>query len=301
MTLVWSPFDAADLGELPSSLRLQQVRDVEPSLAEIERVEVFVPRYDPVPDLAQVLPAMASLRLLQTQTAGTEHIEPYVPTGVTLCNARGVHDAATAELAVTVILASLRGVPDFVRAQPHGRWLHEQRPALADRRVVVIGAGSIAGALRARLEPFECEVVLVGRTARDGVHGTDELPALLPDADVVVLLVPLSEETRHLVDADFLAAMRAGALLVNVSRGGVVDTEALLAETSSGRLLAALDVTDPEPLPPDHPLWTAPGVLITPHVGGGTTAMAPRIHRLVGDQLRRYAAGEPLANVVRRA
>ncbi len=302
MTVVWVPFDPVGLGELPAGLRLQEVRDPDASTAGVEKVEVFIPPYDlgadPGTVLRDLLPQMISLRVLQTQTAGTEQVEPYLPAGVTLCNARGVHDASTAELAVALTLASLRGIPDFVRAQPAGTWLHGQRPALADRRVMVVGAGSIAGALRARLEPFECEVVLVGRTARDGVRAADQLAALLPQADVVVLLVPLTEQTHHLVDADFLASMRDGALLVNVARGGVVDTEALAAETASGRLLAALDVTDPEPLPSGHRLWTTPGVLISPHVGGATTAMAPRISRLVREQLRRYAAGEPLANVV---
>ncbi len=296
MSLVWVPFDPADL-EFPAGLVVREVHDAD-AAEGIEDVEVFVPAYDLAPDLSEVLPRMTSLRLLQMQTAGTEHVEPHVPPGVRLANARGVHDASTAELAVALILASLRGVPDFVRAQARGQWSHGSRPALADRRVVVIGAGSIAGALSRRLEPFECEVTLVGRSARTGVRAIADLPALLPTADVVVVLVPLSAQTAQLVDAEVLGAMPDGALLVNIARGGVVDTDALLAETASGRLLAALDVTDPEPLPPEHPLWTMPGVLISPHVGGATTAMAPRVRRLVSDQLRRYATGEPLANLV---
>jgi phosphoglycerate dehydrogenase-like enzyme len=141
-------------------------------------------------------------------------------------------------------------------------------------------------------------VLRVARRPRDGVADFDALPSLLGRADVVVLTVPLTDQTRSMVDGDFLARMRDGALLVNVARGAVVDTEALLAELTSGRLRAALDVTDPEPLPPGHPLWTAPGVLISPHVGGSTSAFLPRAMRLVRDQLERYAAGEPLANVV---
>lgn len=297
MSLVWVPFHPSELPETPDELELTEVHDAG-AADDIHRVEVFVPPNDPAPDLSDVLPRMSSLRVVQVQSAGTESVEPLVPAGVQLCNARGVHDASTAELAVTLMLASLRGVPDFVRAQPSGTWLHGTRPALADSRVLVIGAGSIAGALRARLEPFECEVILVGRSARAGVRAIADLPELLPTAAVVVVLVPLTDETKHLVDARMLAAMRDGALLVNVARGAVVDTDALVAETSRGRLLAALDVTDPEPLPPGHPLWTAPGVLISPHVGGDTPAMAPRMRRLVSDQLRRFAAGEPLANVV---
>jgi phosphoglycerate dehydrogenase-like enzyme len=297
MSLVWVPFHPDELPEPPDGLVLSEVHDAG-AAEDIDQVEVFVPPYDLFPDLSDVLPRMTSLRLLQVQTAGTEHVEHLVPAGVQLCNARGVHDASTAELAVTLILASLRGVPDFVRAQPSGAWLQATRPALADSQVVVIGAGSIAGALKARLEPFECQVVLVGRTAREGVRAIADLPDMLPTADVVVVLVPLTDETHHLVDAQVLAALRDGALLVNVARGAIVDTDALVAETSRRRLLAALDVTDPEPLPPGHPLWTSPGVLISPHVGGATTAMAPRMRRLVTEQLRRYAAGKPLANVV---
>jgi phosphoglycerate dehydrogenase-like enzyme len=217
---------------------------------------------------------------------------------VTLCNARGVHDASTAELAVGLVIASLRGFAGFVRSQDQHRWEHTYRPALADRRVVVVGAGSVGHAIAARLAPFEADVVLVGRRARDGVASVDSLPALLGEADVVVLAVPLTAQTRGLVGADFLALLRDGALLVNVARGPVVDTDALVRELQSGRLLAGLDVTDPEPLPPGHPLWSAPGVLISPHVGGDTSAFLPRAWRLLRAQLARYAAHEPLAHVV---
>jgi phosphoglycerate dehydrogenase-like enzyme len=164
--------------------------------------------------------------------------------------------------------------------------------------VLILGHGSIGAALERRLEGFEVDVVRVARTPRDGVHGIDELTDLLPGADIVVVLVPATPETRGLLDAGLLGRMRDGALLVNVSRGTVVDQDALLAELQAGRLRAALDVTDPEPLPEGHPLWAAPGLVLTPHVGGGTAAMAPRARRLVEDQLRRWAAGEPLANVI---
>jgi len=242
---------------------------------------------------------MESLRVLQLLTAGYEHVLPYVPDGVTLCNARGVHDASTAELALALMLSSLRGIPDFVRAQQQGRWVHADYPALADRTVLILGYGSIGEAIEQRLVPFEVNVIRVASRARpDGVHGADELPSLLPQADVVVVITPLTPATRHLVDGPFLAAMRDGALLVNVSRGGVVDTDALLLELQGGRLRAALDVTDPEPLPEDHPLWTAPGVLISPHVGGNSSAFLPRAARLVRMQVAKFIAGEPVDNVV---
>lgn len=303
--LVWTPLDPAELAPHPAGLRIEQV---DPGRADADRAEIadvcfFVPAYDSAVDLDEVLPAMTSLQVVQTQTAGVDAVIGHLPERVTLCNARGVHDASTAELAVALLLASLRGIPDFVRAQDDGRWAYGQRRALADHTVLVVGYGSIGAALERRLEPFECHLLRVARTARrDGrgreVHGLEDLPALLPAADAVVLLVPLTDATRRLVDADFLAAMRNGAVLVNVARGPVVDTDALLAETRSGRLLAALDVTDPEPLPADHPLWRSPGVLVSPHVGGATTAMKPRVRALLRDQLRRFAAGEPLGNVV---
>ncbi|MEU1190369.1 2-hydroxyacid dehydrogenase [Streptomyces sp. NPDC005859] len=252
------------------------------------------------------LPAMSSLEVVQTLSAGIDHVEPALPSlrpGVRLCNARGVHEASTAELTLTLVLASLRGIPDFVRAQDRGEWLGGFRPALADKNVLIVGYGSIGSAIEDRLAPFEvARVARVARswrtTARGPVHPIAELPALLPDSDVVILCTPLNESTTGLVDAGFLARMKDGALLVNVARGAVVDTEALLAEVESGRLTAALDVTDPEPLPPGHPLWSARGVLVSPHVGGPTSAFLPRAKRLLVDQLRRYVNREPLRNVI---
>ncbi|MET7569766.1 2-hydroxyacid dehydrogenase [Streptomyces sp. NPDC005492] len=252
------------------------------------------------------LPEMASVEVVQTLSAGIDHVQPgltYLRPGVRLCNARGVHEASTGELTLTLILASLRGIPDFVRAQDKGEWLGGFRPALADRSVLIVGYGSIGSAIEDRLTPFElarvARVARSGRTTERGpVHPLSELPALLPEADVVILSTPLTETTRHLVDAEFLARMKDGALLVNVARGPVVDTKALLAELESGRITAALDVTDPEPLPQGHPLWQAPGVLISPHAGGPTSAFLPRAKRLVVDQLGRFVNQEPLRNVI---
>jgi phosphoglycerate dehydrogenase-like enzyme len=241
---------------------------------------------------------MPSLRVAQTLTAGVDDVRPLVPAGVTLCNARGVHDASTAELAVALVLASLRGIPDFVRSAERGEWDGGRRDSLADRTVLLVGYGAVGQAVERRLAGFECDVRRVARRGRDGVQPFDALPALLPQADVVVLTVPMTDETRGMVDAGFLSRMRDGALLVNVARGPVVRTDDLLAEVASGRLRAALDVTDPEPLPADHPLWACPGVLISPHVGGNTTAFMPRAMRLVSEQLRRYVEGRPLRNVI---
>jgi phosphoglycerate dehydrogenase-like enzyme len=209
-----------------------------------------------------------------------------------------VHSSSTSEWAVAAVLAYLRDFPYFARAQARGEWAYRPTDELAGKRVLIVGAGAIGEATAARLAPFEVEITRVARRPRGGVHGVDELPVLLPQADVVIVIVPLTAETVRLVDAKFLAAMRDGALFVNAARGPVVDTEALTAELATGRIGAALDVTAPEPLPAGHPLWTMPNLLLTPHVAGSVGGMLRRGYALVGAQVRRYAAGEPLENVV---
>jgi phosphoglycerate dehydrogenase-like enzyme len=299
---VWVPYPefVADVESLGPDVEVDVFTGQAGPPDTVADVEFYVAPYSNGSTGLELAARMPSLRVLQTLTAGFEHALPFLPEGVTLCNARGVHDASTAELAVTLILSSLRGIPDFVRGQQQGLWVHADYPALADKTVLILGYGSIGGAIERRLLPFETHIVRVASRARlaENVHGVDELPSLLPDVDVVVVIAPLTLATKGLVDTAFLAAMRDEALLVNVARGAVVDTAALLAELQSGRLRAALDVTDPEPLPPDHPLWTAPGVLISPHVGGNTSAFLPRAQRLVRAQVARYVAGEPVDNVM---
>jgi phosphoglycerate dehydrogenase-like enzyme len=296
--LVWLPFDPHLLGDAPAGLRYEKVDPTHHVPDSVGEVTFYVPPYLVGSSVATVIARMSRLEVVQTLTAGVDNVRAQVPAGVTLCNGRGIHDASTAELAVTLTLASLRGIPHFVRHQQQHRWQGGWWPALADRRVLIVGYGAVGEAVEARLRPFEVEIVRVARSARDGVHPIEALPGLLPDADVVILIVPLTEETRGLVDADFLARMKDGALLVNVARGAVVDTGALVAALHSRRISAALDVVDTEPMPEDHPLWDAPNLLVSPHVGGSSSAMWPRAHRLVRDQLHRYAAGEPLANVM---
>jgi phosphoglycerate dehydrogenase-like enzyme len=292
------PFPPAEVGQVPPGLDLEQYDGEHEPPDSLADVRFYVMPYQFSHRDAELIPRMPQLEVVQTLTAGVEHVRPYVRPGVTLCNAKGVHDASTAELAVTLVLASLRGIPTFVRGQDAGEWPFGMYPALADRTVLIVGYGSVGVAVEQRLAGFEADVLRVASRAREGVAGLSELPDLLPRADVVVLVVPLTDTTRGMVDADFLAAMKDGALLVNVARGAVVDTDALLAEVAKGRLQAAMDVTDPEPLPPDHPLRYAPGVLISPHVGGNSTAFKPRALRLIRAQLDRYAGGEPLANVI---
>jgi phosphoglycerate dehydrogenase-like enzyme len=265
------------------------------------RVEFCVPDYRSTLKTMRRLGSLARLRVVQTQLAGYDGQVELLPPGVRLCNAAGVHDDATAEHAVGLALAVLRRIPEAVRG--HGSWqrLQAGMRSLADSRVLVLGYGSIGRALARRLLAHRAQVTAVARRSRDDdlvgrVHGVDDLSRLLPEQHVVVVLLPLDDATRGFVDASVLAALPDGAVVVNVARGGVMDTDAVLAE--AGRLRFALDVTDPEPLPDGHPLWSAPGVLITPHVAGGTTAMLPRVSALVRDQLERYVAGRPLRNVV---
>ena len=272
-----------------------------PMTGEATRAQVWIPRNGSrgAPDNG-FLASLPGLRLVQLLSAGADTWLGRLPDGVVLCNSRGAHTPATAEWAVTATLAAQRGIPFFVREQDAGRWSFTTQDSLVGARVLIVGAGDIGRAIGRMLAGFEVELTYVGSTARDGVHGPAELPELLPHADVVILIVPVTSETRGLVDARFLAAMRDGALLVNAARGAIVDTDALLAELTAGRLRAALDVTDPEPLPPDHPLWSAPGVLITPHVGGDVPQTPARVMAVAVDQITRVLAGEPLANVVDR-
>ncbi|QKW09368.1 2-hydroxyacid dehydrogenase [Streptomyces sp. NA04227] len=306
---VWLPFAADEIEGLPAEFAYRFWDGAEDFPADPADCVFYVVPYMKGPRVSvRPLAEMASARVVQTLTAGIDHVEPGLADmrdGVLLCNARGVHEASTSELVLTLTLASLRRIPDFVDAQRAGRWRTPAvfPQALADKSVLIVGYGSIGAAVEDRLAPFElARVARIARsrrnTERGPVHSLDDLPELLPEADVVILTTPLTKETRGLVDGAFLARMKEGALLVNVARGAVVNTDALLAELTSGRLRAALDVTDPEPLPDDHPLWHAPGVLISPHTGGPTSAFLPRATRLVAAQLQRFAKGEPLHNVV---
>jgi phosphoglycerate dehydrogenase-like enzyme len=231
-------------------------------------------------------------------SAGVEPWLPVIPDGVRLYNGRGIHGASTAELAIAGALAVLRELPRFEESRRSRDWRPALTEGLAGNRVLVLGTGDIGSRVAEVARILDAEVSMVARRARPGVHSVDELPALLPDHEVVVIAVPHTSQTHKLVDAAFLAALPDGALVVNVARGSIVDTDALLAELTAGRLRAFLDVTDPEPLPAEHPLWAAPNLLLTPHVGGGTRGWQQRAYRLAGDQIRRYLAGEELINAV---
>ena len=238
------------------------------------------------------------LEVVQVMSAGTDWIEPFVPSGAVLCNARGARDIPVAEWVVGALLGwtsrLLRSARDRV-------WVDDEVLELASMTVVVLGHGSIGEAVAERLAPFGTRVVGVARHEREGVRPLDELPSLLAEADALVVLAPLTDQTRGMVGAAMLARLRDGALVVNAGRGPVIDTDALLAETMSGRLFAVLDVVDPEPLPEHHPLWSAPGVLaISPHLAGDSALADQRAAAFAARQLQRFAAGKSLENVVTR-
>ena len=246
----------------------------------------------------EIVAAMPALRVIQAQTAGVDVLLQVVPDGVELCDARGVHGSSTSEWALTALLSVFREFPRFERARQQRRWDYSMTDELAGKRVLIIGAGDVGQQLARRITACDASPVFVARTAREGVHSIAELPDLLPGADAVVLIVPKTPETVGMVDAAFLAAMGDGAILVNAARGPVVDTGALLAELTSGRLRAAIDVVDPEPLPSDHPLWTAPNLLLTPHVAGSVLGFGDRFAALLVGQLGRHLHEQPLQNTV---
>ncbi len=263
------------------------------------RVQVVqIPHYCVQTQRWRHLRQLSALRYVLLPSAGYEHAEPWIPPDVTFCNGRGVHASGTAELAVALVLASQRGLVAALDAQREGRWHTPELPSLADRRVLIVGAGALGSAIAARLQPFEVDITQVARTARGPVLDTTALPEILPRTDILILAVPGSPSTRHLIDAEALAALPNGALLVNVGRGQVVDTSALVSELVTGRLRAALDVTDPEPLPADHPLWRAPNTIITAHQGGNSTATYPRVASLLRSQLESLLSGQEPANIV---
>ena len=309
MPLAWVPYAGHDeaerrLGPIPAGLDLDfYLADGDPLPASVAEVAFYVLPYMKGAAVLERAADMPKLRVVQTLTAGYDEFLPWLPAAAALCNASGLHDASTAELAVALALASGRHLDSYARNQSTGTWSQIWGRSLADQRVLIIGYGHIGPAIERRLQGFEvASITRVARHARPGpprIHPIDDLHRLLPAADVIFLIAPHTPETERLISTRELKLLPDQALLVNVARGKLVDTDALLAELSTGRIRAALDVTDPEPLPADHPLWRQPGVLISPHVGGASSAFGPRADRLIASQLARFVAGEPLANVVK--
>jgi phosphoglycerate dehydrogenase-like enzyme len=289
------------MGELPANVDVRLVPPEPapvPDLGEVDFVVPFMRTRTPLLELLGGPPGR--LRVIQTLTAGVDWLIGRVPERVTVCNARGVFDAPLAEWVLGAILAMQRGLVQARDAQARREWDSIEPPELAGTRVVILGLGAIGTAISDRLRPFGVEVIGVGRTARDGVHGLIDLDEVLRDAEILVNVLPLTGATKGLLDARRLALLPDGALVVNAGRGRTIETAALVEELQTGRIRAALDVTDPEPLPSDHPLWGLPDVFISPHMAGNSPATAIRAFELAGDQVRRFAAGEPLINQVPR-
>ncbi|MEE2815097.1 MAG: 2-hydroxyacid dehydrogenase [Actinomycetota bacterium] len=295
---------AANLGALLEGvdLRIWDLRSPAPA----DRIDIVVPPYMGGSSVLSALDGL-DVRLVQGQSIGYDGVAETLPAGIPFANAASVHEASTAELAVGMMIAAQRQLPRFVAAQERGEWAPVFAESLADRRVLLVGFGGVGTAIARRLAPFEVELTAVARTARteqvDGVgevsvHGMDDLDALLPGAEIVVLSLPASDETHHLFDAERIARMAPGALLVNVGRGPLVDTDALVAALNADAIRAASDVFEEEPLSAGHPLWSTPNLLITPHGGGASTAMNPRMARLIRRQIDRMLAGEPPVNIV---
>jgi len=269
----------------------------------LDTIDIVVPPYMGARERLVNLEGLR-IRLVQGLSAGYDGVAEVLPKHMVFANAASVHETSTSEMTLALILASQRGIPDFVRAAEKGHWAPAWHESLADRTVLLVGYGGVGKAIESKLLAFEATVVRVARTRRADdsgiIHAFSELPSLLAHADIVVVAVPLTNETTHLVDDAFLSTMRDGALLVNVARGPVADTSALLAHAQTGRIRLALDVTDPEPLPEGHPLFALENVLISPHVGGATSAALPRMARLLQTQIARMQNDEEPLNVVLR-
>ena len=293
--VIWTQWD--DLN-VPSKFKKLSPKTTPIEGGDFSEVTFYVPWYmggRPALEMTQMMP---NLKILQVPNAGYDDALEFVRPGITLCNGKSIHDDSTAELAVGLTIASLRGFADFVRNQDKSEWVHTRNKSINDRKIGIVGFGSIGSTIAKMLAGFAVEIVAFTQSGRDNTIAIADLDKHLPTLDVVILILPLTLESKHLFNAKRLALMKDGALLVNVARGPVVETDALVKELNSGRITAALDVTDPEPLPKDHPLWLAKGVLISPHVGGNTTAFEKRAKRLIESQLQLLASGERLNNII---
>jgi phosphoglycerate dehydrogenase-like enzyme len=293
--------ERAHLGEVPPNVDIVLVGDEPAQVPDLRQVDLIVPLKPVRQALYELLAGRPGrLRVIQTFSAGVDFLRGRVPEDITVCNARGVYDGPLAEWVVGAILAMQRGLIASRDQQARAEWAFLEPDELTGRRVVILGMGSIGTAIADRLRPFGVDLVGVGRTARDGVEALASLDGLLPGAEILVDMLPNTPQTTRLLDARRLGLLPDDALVVNGGRGTTIDTDALVRELQSGRLRAALDVVDPEPLPADHPLWTLPNVLITPHMAGDTPSSTRKCFELAGDQIRRFAAGQPLLNEVPR-
>jgi phosphoglycerate dehydrogenase-like enzyme len=293
--VVWTQWD--DLN-VPSKFKRLSPATNPAETSDLSEVTFYVPTYLGGRPALELTKKMPNLKVLQVPNAGYDDAMEFLRPGITLCNGRGIHDDSTAELAVGLTIASLRGFATFVRDQDKGEWVNKNYDSINDRKIGIVGFGSIGTTIARMLSGFSVEIVAFTQSGRDNTIAITDLDKHLPSLDVVILILPLTKESKHLFDARRLALMKDGALLVNVARGPIVDTDALVKELNSGRITAGLDVTDPEPLPKGHPLWSAKGVLISPHVGGNSSAFEKRARRLIESQLNLLAQGKPLNNII---
>ena len=293
--VVWTQWD--DLN-VPSKFKRLSPATNPAETSDLSEVTFYVPTYLGGRPALELTKKMPNLKVLQVPNAGYDDAMEFLRPGITLCNGRGIHDDSTAELAVGLTIACLRGFATFVRDQDKGEWVNKNYDSINDRKIGIVGFGSIGTTIARMLSGFSVEIVAFTQSGRDNTIAITDLDKHLPSLDVVILILPLTKESKHLFDARRLALMKDGALLVNVARGPIVDTDALVKELNSGRITAGLDVTDPEPLPKGHPLWSAKGVLISPHVGGNSSAFDKRARRLIESQLDLLAQGKPLNNVI---
>jgi len=292
---VWTQW--SDLN-VPTGVSLLSPENFPLDSSDLSQIDFYVPTYMSGAKGLSYVSKMNNLKVLQMPNAGYEDALAHLRPGLTLCNASGVHDASTAELAVGLAIASRRGFPEFMKDQVDGVWNHRRFPALSDSKVGIVGFGSIGKEIAKKLSVFDVTITAFTQSGRDGSLTVDQLDTHLPHLDIVILILPLTDSSRHMFDATKLAKMKDGSLLINMARGPVVVTDALVSELNSRRIFAALDVTDPEPLPAGHPLWNAPNLLLVPHVGGNSNAFEPRGRALVQSQLALLTAGKPLEHVV---
>jgi len=292
---IWTQWN--DLS-IPQGMKLMQSDGFIPSTLQLADIEFYVPSYMGDIRTLEVIAEMKNLKIVQYSQAGYDDILPHIPNNVILCNASGLHDVSTSELAIGLAIASRRGFTQFIDNQKKGLWHRQTKPTLADSHVGIVGYGHIGKRIASLLEEFETKVTPFSRSGNDGAVKISEFDNFLPDLDVIILILPLTHESKHFINADRIKKMKDGATLINVARGAIVDTNALIAELHTGRITAGLDVTDPEPLPEGHPLWSAPNLIITPHVGGDSAAFDHRARKMVEEQLERLAQSKPLLNQI---
>jgi len=292
---IWTQW--SDLS-IPQGMTHLQTDGFIPSESQLDEVEFYCPSYMGGIKTLEIIPKMKNIKTVHYSQAGYEDILKHIPEGVVLCNASGLHDVSTSELAIGLTIASRRGFAEFMDNQKKGIWHRTRKPALADSHVGIIGYGHIGKRIASLLEMFETKVTAFTRSGSDGAHKITEFDEFLPQLDVIILILPLTKESQNFINADRLKRMKDGATLINVARGAIVDTDALVAELHTGRITAGLDVTDPEPLPSGHPLWSAPNLIISPHVGGDSGAFDPRARKMVEEQLLRLSENRALLNQI---